>query len=252
MKTCSLPMKLSILMLALCPFAFGAAQSSAGQKASTADRSSASQTGNNDKTDQSTSGDGASTLHKRNWRYRINPSDTLELTFAQAPEFNQTVTVQPDGYITLRVVGDLQAGGQTLPELTESIKTAYSKIMQDPEVTVDPKEFEKPFFTVGGQVGKPGKFDWYADITLTQAIAIAGGFTDASKHSQVLLFRRVSDEWSEARIINVKKMVSARDLREDPELKPGDMLFVPKNMLSKIKPFLPTSSLGLYGNPAVL
>jgi polysaccharide export outer membrane protein len=201
---------------------------------------------------QATSGNSASSLHKRDWRYRINPGDTLELTFALTPEFNQTVTVQPDGYITLRGVGDLSAAGQTLPELTGSIKTAYSKILQDPEITVDPKEFEKPFFTVGGQVGKPGKFDWYGDITLTQAIAIAGGFTDASKHSQVLLFRRVSDEWTEARIINVKKMMSSRDLQEDPELKPGDMLFVPKNVLSKIKPFLPTSSIGAFASQGVL
>jgi polysaccharide export outer membrane protein len=193
-----------------------------------------------------------SSLHKRNWRYRINPSDTLELTFALTPEFNQTVTVQPDGYITLRGVGDLSAAGQTLPELTQSLKTAYSKILQDPEIAIDPKEFEKPFFTVGGQVGKPGKFDWYGDITLTQAIAIAGGFTDASKHSQVLLFRRVSDQWTEARIINVKKMLNSRDLQEDPELKPGDMLFVPKNALSKIKPFLPSTSASVFANPAAL
>ena len=198
---------------------------------------------------QATSSEAGPGLHKRNWRYRINPSDTLELTFPLTPEFNQTVTVQPDGYITLRDVGDLQVAGQTLPELTESIKTAYSKILQDPEITVDPKEFEKPFFTVGGQVGKPGKFDWCGDVTLTQAIAIAGGFTDASKHSQVLLFRRVSDQWTEARIINVKKMLSSRDLQEDPELKPGDMLFVPKNALSKIKPFLPTTSVGAFANP---
>jgi polysaccharide export outer membrane protein len=190
-------------------------------------------------------------VHKRNWRYRVNPSDTLELSFVLTPEFNQTVIVQPDGYITLHGVGDLPAAGQTLPELTESIKTAYSKILQNPEITVDPKDFERPYFTVGGQVGKPGKFDWRADVTLTQAIAIAGGFTDASKHSQVLLFRRVSDQWTEARIINVKKMMSSRDLQEDPELKPGDMLFVPKNALSKIKPFLPTTSAGIYANPPI-
>jgi polysaccharide biosynthesis/export protein len=201
---------------------------------------------------QATPSESGPGLHKRNWRYRINPSDILELTFPLSPEFNQTVTVQPDGYITLRGVGDLPVAGQTLPELTESIKVAYSKILQDPEINVDPKEFEKPFFTVGGQVGKPGKFDWYGDITLTQAIAIAGGFTDASKHSQVLLFRRVSDQWTEARIINVKKMMSARDLQEDPELKPGDMLFVPKNALSKIKPFLPTTSVGAFANAAML
>src|SRR3984885_3847009 len=193
-----------------------------------------------------TKDESGSGLHKRNWRYRINPSDTLELTFTLTPEFNQTVTVQPDGYITLRDVGDLQAAGKTLPELTESIKSAYSKILHDPVISVDPKDFEKPYFVVGGEVGKPGKFDWRGDVTLTQAIAIAGGFTDASKHSQVLLFRRVSEQWAEAKIINVKKMLNSRDLREDPGLKPGDMLFVPKNTLSKIKPFLPATSAGLF------
>ena len=190
-------------------------------------------------------------LHERNWRYRINPSDTLELNFLLTPEFNQTVTVQPDGYITLRDVGDLLAAGKTLPELTQSIQAAYSKILHDPVISVDPKDFEKPYFVVGGQVGKPGKFDWRGDITLTQAIAIAGGFTDASKHSQVLLFRRVSDQWTEARLINVKKMLNSRDLQEDPELQPGDMLFVPKNSLSKIKPFLPTTTAGIYANPPI-
>lgn len=203
-------------------------------------------------TDNSGSGS-VSDLHRRNWRYKINPSDTLELTFQLTPEFNQTVTVQPDGYITLRDVGDLVAQGKTLPELTESIKTAYSKILHDPVITVDPKDFEKPYFVVGGQVGKPGKFDWRGDVTLTQAIAIAGGFTDASKHSQVLLFRRVSDEWTEAKIINVKKMLNTGNLQEDPELRPGDMLFVPKSAFAKIKPFLPTSSVsgGVFANPAL-
>jgi polysaccharide export outer membrane protein len=81
------------------------------------------------------------------------------------PEFNQTVTVQPDGYITLRNVGDLRQQGHTLPELTESIKMAYSKILHDPVISVDPKDFEKPYFVVGGQVGKPGKFDWRGDVT---------------------------------------------------------------------------------------
>jgi polysaccharide export outer membrane protein len=230
---------LKILIVSL--IVFSTALSASGQKMlvpSLADTSN--------KTPQTTSGETRSGLRKREWRYRINPSDTLELTFALTPEFNQTVTVQPDGYITLHQVGDLPAAGQTLPELTQSIKTAYSKILQDPQITVDPKDFEKPYYTVGGQVGKPGKFDWRADVTLTQAIAIAGGFTDESKHSQVLLFRRVSDQWTEARIINVKKMMNSRDLQEDPDLKPGDMVFVPKNALSKIKPFIPTASAGAY------
>ena len=188
----------------------------------------------------------SSEIHSRNRRYTIHASDTLELTFALTPEFNQVVTVQPDGYITLREVGDLLAAGHTLPEVTDSIRAAYSKILHDPVISVDPKDFEKPYFVVGGQVGKPGKFDYRGDVTLTAAIAIAGGFTDMSKHSQVLLFRRVSDQWTEAKIINVKKMLESKNLQEDPELQPGDMLFVPKNAISKIKPFLPTPGVGAY------
>ena len=162
-----------------------------------------------DKAPRTTLDETGPAIHTRNWRYRINPSDTLELTFMLTPEFDQTVTVQPDGYITLRNIGDLPAAGRTLPEITESIKMAYSKILHDPVISVNPKDFEKPYFVVGGQVGKPGKFDWRGEVTLTEAIAMAGGFTDASKHSQVLLFRRVSDQWTEARIINVKKMLNS-------------------------------------------
>jgi len=197
-----------------------------------------------------TSDENNSAIHNRNLRYTVHPSDTLELSFMLTPDFNQTVTVQPDGYITLRNVGGLLAAGHTLPELTASVKTAYSKILHDPVISIDLKDFEKPYFVVGGQVGKPGKFDWRGDVTLSQAIAIAGGFTDAAKHSQVLLFRRVSDQWTEARIINMKKMLNSRNLQEDPELHPGDMLYVPKNALSKIKPFLPTTGAGVYYNPA--
>ena len=227
-----------------------AAHSVAGQESSRPSASNGGQSATMDKPPRETLDDTGLAVHKRGWRYTLHPSDTLELTFMLTPEFNQTVTVQPDGYITLRNVGDLSAAGHTLPELTESIKMAYSKILHDPVISVDPKDFEKPYFVVGGQVGKPGKFDWRGDVTLTQAIAMAGGFTDAAKHSQVLLFRRVSDQWTAARIINTKKMLNSRNLQEDPVLQPGDMLFVPKNALSKIKPFLPTTGAGVYYNPA--
>jgi polysaccharide biosynthesis/export protein len=188
-------------------------------------------------------------LQKRGWRYTVHPSDTLQLTFPLTPEFNQTIIVQPDGYISLLNVGELLAIGQTLPELTELLHKAYGKILRNPVIFVDAKDFEKPYFVVGGQVEKPGKFDWRGEVTVTEAVALAGGFKDTAKHSQVLLFRRVSDEWAEAKLINVKKMLNAKNLREDPVLQPGDMLYVPKNALSKIKPFLPLPTVGMYASP---
>jgi polysaccharide export outer membrane protein len=192
------------------------------------------------------------TFQSRINRYKIAPGDSFDINFDLSPEYNQAaVAVQPDGYITLRGVGELKVQGQTVPQLTATLKTAYSKILNKPIISVVLKDFEKPYFVADGQIGKPGKYDLRGEMTLTQAIAVAGGFTDSSKHSQVLLFRRVNDEWMEARIVNVKKMEKEGDLTEDPLLHPGDMLFVPKNTLSKIDHFFPTASMGSFFQPPI-
>jgi protein involved in polysaccharide export with SLBB domain len=180
-------------------------------------------------------------------RYRIEAGDTFDLTFDLSPEFNQTaVAVQPDGFVSLRSVGDVKVAGQTVPELTETLRQAYSKILNNPPISVVLKDFEKPYFVADGQVGKPGKYEMHGSTTLTQAIAIAGGFQSSAKHSQVVLFRRVDDQWTEAKLIDVKKMQKSRNLSEDPLLHPGDMLLVPKNTYSKIERFIPNLSMGTY------
>ena len=192
------------------------------------------------------------TLQHRNLRYRLHSADVLELNFPFTPEFNQTVTVEPDGYITLRGVENMRVEGLTLPEVTQSLRTAYEKILHDPVIDVELKDFEKPYFIVGGEVGHPGKFDLRDETTATEAVAIAGGLKDSSKHSQVLLFHRVPDGWVQVKKLDMKKMLKNADLNEDAYLQPGDFLYVPKNMMSKIVRFIPTSSLGLYANPGVL
>lgn len=185
-------------------------------------------------------------LQTRRPRYKLEAGDVFDVSFELNPEFNQTVTVQPDGYITLRGVGDLVVKGQTVPELTDVLRTAYSKILNDPLISVVLKDFEKPYFIADGQVGHPGKYDLRGDVTLTEAVAIAGGFLDSAKHSQVLLFRRAADGWYQAETIDVKKMEHRGNLKEDPTLHAGDMLFVPKNTFSKFKAYLPGSSVGAF------
>ena len=139
-----------------------------------------------------------------------------------------------------------------MPELRELLKTAYGKILHDPVINVVLKDFEKPYFIAGGEVGHPGKYELRDDITLTEAIAIAGGFNESSKHSQVLLFRRVSHDWVEVKILNVKKMFQARNLTEDLHLQPGDMFFVPQNRISKIRKWIPYTSVSTGINPPAL
>lgn len=189
-------------------------------------------------------------LQDRDERYKIAPGDSFDVNFELSPEFNQSsVTIQPDGFVTLRSVGEVYVQGQSLPELTETLRGVYGKILNDPLISVNLKDFEKPYFVADGQVGRPGKYDLRGEVTLTQAVAIAGGFNQNAKASQVLLFRRVSDQWMEAKLIDVKKMHKSGNLREDPTIRPGDMLFVPKTTLSKIDRFFPSAQMGTMFKP---
>jgi polysaccharide export outer membrane protein len=181
--------------------------------------------------------------------YRLCKSDVLDLGFTFSPEFNQTVIVQPDGYIPLRGAQQIYVEGMTAPDLATVIREAYRGVLHDPEVSVTLKDFDRPFFIAGGEVGRPGKYELRSDTTVTEAVALAGGFSLRAKHSQVVLFRRISDEVVESHLLNIKSMLTSRQLQEDMHLRSGDLLFVPQNLISKIRQFMPASNLSLYSTP---
>lgn len=192
-------------------------------------------------------------LRTRNPRYRVQADDILELSFRFTPEFDQEVTVQPDGYVQLKgIQNDVRIQGLTVPETIEKLKKAYSGVLNDPVISVVLRDFEKPYFVAGGQVGRPGKYDLRGQTTASQAIQIAGGFVDFAKSKQVLLFRRYNDDTVEVKVLNLKEVLKKKDPREDLMLEPGDMLYVPKTALGAIDRFLPRSSLGTYFTPLPL
>jgi polysaccharide biosynthesis/export protein len=182
--------------------------------------------------------------------YKLQKSDVVEVSFTFAPEFNQTVSVQPDGYIFLRGAGALFVEGQTLPELSGAVRLAYARTLHDPEVNLSLKDFEKPYFLAGGEVSRPGKYELRSDITVAEAVAIAGGFNGQAKHSQVVLFRRLPNATVQARVLNLKQLLKTRRLDEDSRLISGDFLFVPQSTISKIRKYMPLASLSMYMNPA--
>jgi polysaccharide biosynthesis/export protein len=188
-------------------------------------------------------------LGDRHPLYRLRQSDVIDISFTVAPEFNQTLTVQPDGYVMLKDAGLVYVQGLDLEAFSQAVKKAYTGYLHDPEVAVALKDFDRPSFIVGGQVGRPGKYELRSDTTVIEAVQIAGGFTSQAKHSQVVLFRRVSDELVETRLLDLKKMLNDRSLKEDPHLRPGDMVFVPQNAISKIARYLAKPSLSMYMSP---
>lgn len=182
-------------------------------------------------------------------RYRITPNDVIELRFPFVPELDQTLAVQPDGYVTLREVGDLRAQGRTLPQFRAAVNEAYMPFVRDPVFTAVLKEFEKPYFVATGEVAKPGRYELRGATTLTQAIAYAGGATNLAKMSDVVIFRPFTEDAVSVKQINVKAMFDKKDLSEDPLLRPGDTIYLSKSALGKLQPILSKVGIGIYFNP---
>src|ERR1700761_5930343 len=154
-------------------------------------------------------------LVTRDQPYRLQPSDVLELEYEYTPEYNQTVTVGPDGTVTLRLVGTVKVEGLSLDEATSAIKAKASVQLNRPELSLTLKEFVKPHFTIYGEVQKPGVYDMHGGVTVLQAIAISGGQKETSKQTQVVLLRKVSGDMAEVKVINTKTMSTAAGVRED-------------------------------------
>ena len=196
-------------------------------------------------------GDDRPALQQRNPRYQVQRDDVLTISFALSPELNQTVTIQPDGFINLQNAGSTYVLGMTVPEVVAAVKKAYASILHDPIVDVDLKDFQKPFFVALGQVGKPGQYDLRYDMTVTEAIGVAGGFSPGAK-TQVLLYHRVSNEWAEVKLLNIKEILNGKNINEDAHLMPGDMIFVPEKFITKFRKYVPYSfDFGFAAHPTL-
>lgn len=189
---------------------------------------------------------------ERDARYQLQPNDVIDVQYRYTPEYNQTVSIQPDGFVTLQLLGDVKIGGLTLDKAHDVVMGRAATRLHDPEIVLLVKEFDKPHFVVVGEVNSPGRFDLRGNTTVMEAIAIAGGLKTASaKHSQVLLVRRVNDQFGETRVMDLKEMTKNRSFAEDPLIRPGDMVVIPQNYISKIERLVKWGNVGVYANPVM-
>lgn len=183
----------------------------------------------------------------RDARYRLQPNDVVDVQFRYTPEFNFTSTVQPDGFVSSQVTGDVHLAGLTLTEAGAALAKPAAVRLKDPEVSVLLRDFVKPHFVVAGEVARPGTFDLRGDVGIIQAIAMSGGFKDSAKRTQVILLRRADAEFAEVKVFDLKRLMDPKGIREDITLKPDDMLVVPRNKITQIEPYIRFASLGMYG-----
>jgi polysaccharide export outer membrane protein len=182
-------------------------------------------------------------------RYRLTPGDVLEVQYRYSPEFNQTVTVQPDGYVSLEIGGDLKVAGLTVEQAREAILRKASTRLQDPVATIVLKEFQKPYFVIAGEVALPGRIEMRERVTALQAIMLAGGMKEGARSSQVVVFRRINSDTAEVKLLNLKDVRRTADLENDLTLQPGDMVYVPRDKISKIERFMRLASVAAFISP---
>jgi protein involved in polysaccharide export with SLBB domain len=162
-------------------------------------------------------------------RYRIQQGDSVDLIFPLAPTLNRTVTVQPDGYIALPLVGEIVVAGQTVPELEATLRGRYAPILRDPVITIALKDFEKPYFIASGDVERPGKYELRGKTTVAEAVAMAGGLKERARRSRILLYRETSTGDVDVTELDFKRMLDRGQLERDLIVAPGDLIFVPRS-----------------------
>ena len=160
----------------------------------------------------------------------LGAGDVVSINVWGQKDLDTESTVRPDGTITMPLVGDVKAAGQTPSALRQKIKTAlanYLKLSGENEVTVGVKSYMSYRFTVQGEVGKPGQFSSPSYVTVSDAVALAGGPTRFAKRDSMVLFRK--DSKGETQSLNISYDLIASGKRPDLNvwILPEDVLYMP-------------------------
>lgn len=162
--------------------------------------------------------------------YRLQIGDVLDIKFPLNPELNESITVRPDGMVSTSVAEDVPAYNMTVAELNAELKESYRQELTQPRVSVVVRSFAPTRIYVSGEVAAPGEFIVVGPtLTLTQAIARAGGTLNTADSKHVMVLRRGSGEQSQAFVANYYAATQGGDPTQDARLAPYDVVFVPKS-----------------------
>jgi polysaccharide export outer membrane protein len=157
----------------------------------------------------------------------IGVDDILAVNVWKEPEISRSVPVRSDGRISLPLVGEVQAGGQTPRKLEKEIATKLQNYISEPEVTVIVQEIRSQRFNVLGQVARPGSYPLTNSATVLDAIAVAGGFRDFAKQKAIYVLRQ-NPGGGESRIpFNYKNVIKGKNPEQNIKLQPRDTIVVP-------------------------
>jgi polysaccharide export outer membrane protein len=159
-------------------------------------------------------------------RYILGSEDILYIHVWKEEQFSKTVPVRIDGKISLPLMDEIQAAGQTPLQLKELLTQKLKEFVENPMVTVMVMEANSFQVYISGEIRKPGAYRLKTETSLLQFIPLAGGFTEWANQKKILIIRK--EDGKEKRIIiNYKKILKGEDPKANIILKSGDTIIVP-------------------------
>lgn len=156
--------------------------------------------------------------------YRLGPEDVIDVFVWKESELTTTVVIRPDGRISLPLTGELEASGKTAVQLQKEISEKLRQYIAEPVVNVMVKQVNSLKISVLGEVRKPDVYRIKNRVTVLDAIAMAGGFTDLARSNRVIVLRNTSSGPQRIKI-NIKQVV-ADDTAAPLYLQPLDTVYV--------------------------
>jgi polysaccharide export outer membrane protein len=169
--------------------------------------------------------------------YRLYPGDELDVQTPSAPELSKTVTVQPDGRITLPLLPPLMVADRSVADAEDIIAHAYATQLLRPQVIITVKAAPLKVF-VGGEVDKPGVYDMPGDINALQAVILAGGFKTTAKRDCVFVIRRGAGGRTMMRTADLLHGITDPSHTDAVPLRRFDVVYVPRTGIAEAGMFV--------------
>ncbi|HVY83601.1 MAG TPA: polysaccharide biosynthesis/export family protein [Caulobacterales bacterium] len=170
--------------------------------------------------------------------YRFYPGDQIEVTVYSAPELSRTVTVGPDGRISMPLIEPVEAANHTADELHDALVAAYAQQLRTPEVHVAARGFGSRQVFVGGEVARPGIYEMPASIDAFQAVTLAGGFLSSARRNEVVILSRDGTGAANVHAVDLSTRAIRAGLPGAQPLSRYDVVFVPRSHISELNLFM--------------
>lgn len=164
------------------------------------------------------------------YNYIIGPGDSVNIVVWRNPELSMSVPVRPDGKIAAPLVEDLPAMGKDATTLARDIEAALGKFIRDPVVTVVITSFVGPYseqIRVVGEAAKPQTLPYKQKMTLLDVMIAVGGITEFADGNATTLLRTTDGDKQYS--LRVKDLIKRGDVSANVEMKPGDVLIIPRS-----------------------